>query len=72
MKVGREWDMPGIDRPTHQKGVNAPVEEAQTNGLMMYTRTDPGNAKSPRSDTPRQSSTRPGHVERLRPLGAQV
>ena len=62
MKVRRDWNATRIDRSTHQKDVSAPVEESQTNGLMMYTRTDPGNAKLPRSDTPRQSSRRPVHV----------
>jgi hypothetical protein len=72
MKVGRDWNATRIDRSTHQKDVNASLEESRTNGLMMYTRTDPGNAKLARSGTPRQSSRRPVHVGACGRLRARV
>lgn len=71
MKVGRDWTATKVDQSTHQKGVNASVEEPQTNGLMMYARTDPGNVKLPRRNTPRHSSRRPMHVGVCGPLRAQ-
>jgi hypothetical protein len=40
MKVGRDWDATRIDRSTHQKGVNALVEEARVRGdLQAVART---------------------------------
>jgi hypothetical protein len=70
MKVEVSGTAERIDRPTHQTGVNASVEEAQNNGSMICTRTDPGSAKLLRHDTPRQHSSKPVHVAVCGPLRA--